>query len=115
MSAIETIDSDIPMPLIASVRPVDAQNGSVEVTWAEGKRRGRSEVVNLSPLIETHRFYRALRNNPALFETIHILDNGEAVGWGDDSIDMSADSIERLAEETMTAGVRLSVPAPKAG
>src|SRR5205807_6828001 len=33
----------------------------------------------------------------------HIIDHGEAVAWGDDAVDMSADSIERLAEEAMTA------------
>jgi hypothetical protein len=103
MSATERIDSGIAMPLIASVRPVDAESRLVEVTWAEGNRRGRTDVVDLSPLIETHRFYRPLRNDPVLFDTIHIVDNGEAVGWGDDSVDMSADSIERLAEEAMTA------------
>jgi hypothetical protein len=103
MNATERIDSGVPMPLIAAVRPVDAANRLVKVTWAEGNRRGRTDVVNLSPLIETHRFYRPLRNDPALFDTIHIMDNGEAVGWGDDAVDMSADSIERLAEETMTA------------
>src|ERR1043166_514995 len=103
MSATERIDSGIPMPLIAAVRPVDADNRVVEVTWAEGNRRGRTDVVNLSPLIETHRFYRPLRNNAALFDTVHVVDNGEAVAWGDDAIDMSADSIERLAEEALKA------------
>src|ERR1700680_3028308 len=103
MSATERIDSGIAMPLIGSVRPVDAENRLVEVTWAEGNRRGRKDVVDLSPLIDTHRFYRPLRNTATLFETIHIVDNAEAVGWGDDAVDMSADSIERLAEETMTA------------
>ncbi|MBV8824509.1 MAG: hypothetical protein JO220_05965 [Hyphomicrobiales bacterium] len=101
MTATERIDSGIPMPLVASVRPVDHENRLVEVTWADGNRRGRKDVVDLSPLIDTHQFYRPLRNDPALFDTIHLVDNGEAVGWGDDSIDMSADSIERLAAEAM--------------
>lgn len=103
MSATERIDSGIPMPLIATVRPVDHENRLVEVTWAAGTRRGRTDTVDLSPLIDTHRFYRPLRKNIALFETVHIVDNGEAIGWGNDAIDMSADSVERLAEEMMTA------------
>jgi hypothetical protein len=102
MSAIEMIDSGIPLPLIAAVGPVDAENRLVRVSWAKGHRRGRTEVVDLSPLIDTHRFYAPLRNNAALFNTVHIVDNGEAVAWGDDSIDMLADSIERLAAETMS-------------
>ena len=103
MSATERIDSGIAMPLIAGIHPVDAENRIVKVTWAGGQRAGKTDVVDLSPLIDTHRFYRPLRNDPALFDTVHVVDNGEAVGWGDDSIDMSADSIERLAAETMTA------------
>jgi len=53
--------------------------------------------VNLSPLVDTHRFYRPLRSDPALFDTIHVVDNGEAVRWAGDLIDMSAETIERLA------------------
>jgi hypothetical protein len=103
MIATEKVDSGVPMPVIARIRPVDAESRLVEVTWVDGSRRGRTDLVDLSPLIDTHRFYRPLRNDPALFDTIHVVDNGEAVGWGDDSIDMSADSIERLAGEAMTA------------
>jgi hypothetical protein len=103
MSASERIDSGIPMPLIASVRSVDAENRLVEVTWADGNRRGRTDLVDLSPLIDTHRFYRPLRSDAALFDTVHVVDNGEAIAWGTNAVDMSADSIERLAEETMTA------------
>jgi hypothetical protein len=103
MSGTERTDSGIPMPLIASVRPVDHENRLIQVIWADGNRRGRTDLVDLSPLIDTHRFYRPLRKDPALFNTVHIVDSGEAIGWGDDAIDMSADSVERLAEEMMTA------------
>ena len=97
MSVTERVDSGIPMPLIAGIRAVDAQNRIVEVTWADGIRRGRTDLVNLSSVIDTHKFYRPLRNDPALFDTIHVVEDGEAIGWADDVIDMSADSIERLA------------------
>jgi hypothetical protein len=34
----------------------------------------------------------------------HLIEDGNAIAWGDDdAIDMSATSIERLAEEAMTA------------
>jgi hypothetical protein len=95
MSATERIESGIPMPLIGHVRPVERR--LIEVIWAGGTRRGRTDVVDLSSLIDTHQFYRPLRNDPALFATIHVVENGEAVGWADDAIDMSAESIERLA------------------
>ena len=49
MSAAESIDSGIPMPLIGSIRPVDAKNKLVEVTWADGRRRGRTDMVDFRP------------------------------------------------------------------
>jgi hypothetical protein len=102
MSVTDKIDSGIEMPLIARVRPIDPEHRLIEVTWSQGERRDKTEVVDLSPLIDTHRFYASLRKDLALFRTVHVLDNGEAVAWGDDSIDMSAESIERLAAEAMT-------------
>jgi hypothetical protein len=99
MGVAERIESGIPMPLIRRVRAVDAENTLIEVLWADGNRRGRTDLVDLSPLIDTHRFYRPLRNNPALFGTIHVVENGEAVAWADDAIDISAESIERLVAD----------------
>jgi hypothetical protein len=100
MDIAERIDSGIPMPLIAGVRPLRAEDKLIEVIWANGNRRGRTDVVDLSPLIDTHRFYRPLRNDPALFRTVHVVDNGEAIRWAGDSIDMSAESIERLVHKS---------------
>jgi plasmid stability protein len=74
----------------------------IAVRWAAGKRRGRVDRVDLSPLIDTFRVYTPLRKNTALFATAHLIDNGFAIAWGDDAIDMSAESVERLAAEAMT-------------
>jgi plasmid stability protein len=83
---------------------VSGKDRVVAVRWAAGKRHGRDDVVDLSPLIDTLRFYAPLRKSPALFETAHLIDDGYAVAWGgDDAIDMSAESVERLAEEAMTS------------
>jgi hypothetical protein len=50
------------------------------------------------------KFFRPLRSDPALFATVHPIDYGTAVAWGDDEeIDLSAGAILRLAEETMRA------------
>jgi hypothetical protein len=89
------------MPKLASVRP--AEKLSIIVTWSEGARAHRTETVDLSPLICSFKFYKKLRKNQALFETVRLLEHGEAIGWGDDdNIDMAATSIERLAEEALT-------------
>jgi hypothetical protein len=103
MSATEMIDTGNPMPRVADVRPVDAAQRLVRVTWAEGNRVGRTEIVDLSPLIDTHRFYTPLRDDSPLFDSVHLVDNGAAIAWGDDAIDMAAGSVERLAAETMSA------------
>jgi hypothetical protein len=89
------------MPKLSSVRP--AEKLSIVVTWIEGARAHRTESVDLSPLICSFKFYKKLRKNRALFETVHLVEDGEAIAWGnDDSIDMAATSIERLAEEALT-------------
>jgi hypothetical protein len=103
MSATEMVDSGNPMPRLADVHPVDSAQRLVRVTWADGNRAGRSEVVDLSPLIDTHRFYTLLRGDAHLFDSVHLIDDGEAIAWGDNAIDMAASSVERLAAETMSA------------
>jgi hypothetical protein len=102
MSVIKTGHTTTPASAIGSVHVVHGQHRTVAVTWIAGGRRGRSDVVNLSPLIDTHKFYAPLRKNAELFSTVRAIDDGFAIAWGDGSIDMSAASVERLAEEAMT-------------
>jgi hypothetical protein len=89
-----------PMPRLASARP----DGHLRlaVTWAEGPRAGRGESVDLLPLVGTHKFYRPLRKNSALFASARLVRDGRAVEWGEGEIDMSALAVEQLAEESMT-------------
>lgn len=89
------------MPKLASVRP--AEKHSIIVTWSEGPRAPRIEAVDLSPLICSFKVYKGLRTDRALFESVHVVEDGNAIAWGDDdSIDMAATSVERLAEEALT-------------
>ncbi len=91
-----------PMPRLSAVRAIDG--GSVQVDWLEGARAGRSETVDLSPLIDAFKFYEPLRRNQALFSSAHLIEDGNVIAWGDDArIDMPATSIERLAAESMSA------------
>jgi hypothetical protein len=90
------------IPAMSAVKP--AEKLSVEVTWSEGRRAGRTEKVDLAPLINSLRIYKALRNNRALFETVRLLDDqGDIIAWSDGEIDMDSTAIERLAEDMMTA------------
>jgi hypothetical protein len=107
MNAIKNVEPQvaagaIESPAIESVKIVDGQHRMLAVSWARGRRKGRVDVVSLSPLIDTHKFYAPLRRNLELFETVRVIDDGYALAWVNGSIDMSASSVERLAEEAMT-------------
>ena len=96
------LGSDGAMPRLGAVRAIDGS--SVLVNWVEGTRAGRSETVDLLPLIDAFKFYDPLRRNAALFSSVHLIEDGHAIAWGEDErIDMPATSIERLAAESMTA------------
>jgi hypothetical protein len=104
MSADEIIQVGKPLPRLASVRCVDGNQRLIGIRWATGPRAGRTEIVDLSPLIDSHKFYAPLREGATTFATVHLVNDGAAIAWGDDDeIDMSASSVQRLAEETMTA------------
>jgi|SRR5882672_366183 len=95
------VSIESPMPRLAAVKAVDDLR--VRVTWKQGIRARKTEIVDLSPLIGSLKFYKPLRDDPALFKTVHLTDLGSAIAWGDEEIDMAATSIERLAEETLTS------------
>lgn len=91
-----------PMPRLGAVRAIGGN--SVQVSWVEGVRAGRSDTVDLLPLIDSFKFYGPLRRNAALFSSAHLIEDGHAIAWGDDErIDMPATSIERLAAKSMSA------------
>jgi hypothetical protein len=83
------------MPRLGAVRAIDGS--SVLVNWIEGARAGRIEAVNLLPLIDSFKAYEPLRGNVPLFSTAHLIEDGNAIAWGDDeSINMAATSLERM-------------------
>ncbi len=101
MNAITRLELTIPMPKIARVEVVD--HLVIRIAWSAGIRANRMDIVDLSPMINTLKHYRPLRDNKALFRTVHLIEDGRILAWGDDDeIDMAADSIEELAEESMT-------------
>jgi hypothetical protein len=100
MSANEMVDTGVPMARIASIRVVGP--ASLEIAWADGARAGRTDEVDLTPVIGTYKVYRPLRHNPELFATARAIDDGYAVAWSGFDVDMSAETIETLAGEAMT-------------
>ncbi len=90
------------LPQISSVSI--HQGFHVVVTWESGSRAGKSDVVDLGPTIMTRKLYAPLRDDSDLFRTVRIINYGSALGWGNgEDIDMSAEGVEDLAEQTMTA------------
>src|SRR5271170_1796999 len=101
MSETERIRIGEPMPSIENVAAYDATH--VRVTWSRGSRKGTTTNVDIAPLIYSKKVFAPLRNDPALLRTVHTVEGGAAIAWGDnDEIDMAATSVERLADESMT-------------
>ena len=63
-------------PAIERLWVVDGGHRIIAVTWRAGSRRGREDVVCLSPLIDTLKFYAPIRKNSEVFETVHVIDYG---------------------------------------
>ncbi len=99
MSATEFEDTGIALPRISEIQALP--DFRLAIAWAEGSRRGRTDVVDLAPVINTYKVYRPLRNNEELFQTARLVDDGNVVAWGDGRIDMSAELLEEIANETM--------------
>jgi hypothetical protein len=99
MSANDIVDSGIELPKMASVQPLD--DFVLKVKWAEGPRKGREDLVDVSSAVFGYKIYRPLRDQDR-FARAEIAEDGDAVSWGDDDLTMSADTIQSLAQESWT-------------
>lgn len=100
MSGNDILDSGIPLPRMATVRPL--HDFVLCVKWADGARAGREDLVDVGPAIFGYKVYRPLRDEN-VFLTGVIAEDGDAVAWSDDTdLMMSADTIQSLAQESWT-------------
>ena len=60
--------------------------------------RGEDSRVDVSGIIKTFRVYEPLRRSPDLFRRVRVGEYGTDIVWTD-AIDMSADTLWRLAQE----------------
>ena len=81
------------LPEIAAVA-ADAKPLTLHIRW----RNGDESRVDVSALVNAFRLYAPLRNSPELFGRVQLGEFGADVVWGDD-IDMSADTLWRIAQE----------------
>jgi hypothetical protein len=100
MNATEIFDTGLPMARIGELRVICPH--VIEITWADGDRAGVKERVDLSPAIGSYKIYRPLRNDAQLFATAKLRDGGNVIVWDDEDLEMTAEMVETLAEESMT-------------
>lgn len=100
MNATDIFDTGLPMARISELRVVGPH--VVEVTWADGDRAGMKERVDLSPAIGSYKIYRPLRDDAELFATAKLRDGGNVIVWDGEDLEMTAEMVESLAEESMT-------------
>ena len=93
------------LPRIVAVT-ADKKPLTLRIRWDKGDE----SLVDVSGLIETFRVYEPLRRAPELFAQVRLGEHGTDVVWTDD-IDMSADTLWRLAQEQ--TGVTMSPAAFK--
>lgn len=98
------------MPKKTLPRIVAVTSGNKPMTLRVRWDKGDEGLVNVSGIIETFRVYEPLRRSAELFRQVRVGDHGTDIVWTDD-IDMSADTLWRLAQEQ--AGVTLSADAFK--
>ncbi|MCJ2012580.1 hypothetical protein [Methylobacterium sp. J-076] len=100
-------DTDIvtigrPLPKLAGVAP-GPRRFTVVARWAEGGRAGRTDLVDLAPVIFTFKVFRPLRDGTVPFADLRLGDWGASVVWpGHDDLDIGAETIEDMAEAAMT-------------
>lgn len=83
------------LPRIAHAVPLDGRK--VKVVWADGSVK----VVDLSGALASRRIYIPLRDDDALFQSLHVTEYGDGIEWND-NLDFSAVWLDRLPEADFT-------------
>jgi DNA-binding transcriptional regulator YiaG len=81
------------LPRIVAVA-ADKKPLTLRVRWDKADE----SRVDVSGIVETFRVYEPLRRSPEFFAQVRLGEHGADVVWSDD-IDMSADTLWRLAQE----------------
>jgi DNA-binding XRE family transcriptional regulator len=81
------------LPRIVAVA-ADKRPLTLRIRWD----RGEESVVDVSGLVETFRVYEPLRRSPDFLARVRLGEHGADIVWSDE-IDISADTLWRLAQE----------------
>ncbi|MDD3447015.1 MAG: DUF2442 domain-containing protein [Zavarzinia sp.] len=88
-NADDVIRVGVSLPRISAVFPLDGRK--VKIVW----RDGRAKTVDLAPALESRRVFIPLRKDDALFHTLRVNEDGNAIEW-DNGLDFSAVWLDRL-------------------
>lgn len=99
-AAGEILDTGLPLARLSAVQPLP--DGRLEVTWSAGPRAGLTDHVDVTPVLGSYKIFRPLRDNSSLFATARLIEDGFVVGWDGPDLEMTAEVIERCADETMS-------------
>jgi hypothetical protein len=80
-------------PRVRDVQVTDHGSFALEVTWSDGSK----DLVNLADMIDAYKVFAPLRSGD-MFRHVRVGEYGWDICWTDD-IDMSADTLWRLAQE----------------
>lgn len=79
-----------PLPRVESARPLEGRK--VEVVW----RGGITQIIDITPALTSKRIFLQIRTDDALFATLRVNEDGNAIEWSDGA-ELSAVWLERLA------------------
>ncbi len=86
----DMIEVGRPLPQVAAVTP--AQRLAVSVTWSDG----RTEIIDLAPVLLSYKVFKPLRGDRARFERVAVEEHGSGIRWGD-GLDLASYTLESLA------------------
>lgn len=90
MAEVEIVGTGVPLPRIASVKPLDGRR--LRVVW----KSGETQDVDVGPALLSHRSFVRLRTDDALFQSARLDEFGDAVVW-DDGSELAATWIHELS------------------
>lgn len=81
---------EAPLPRIESAEALDERR--VRVVW----RGGLAQDIDIAPALSSRRLFLRLRTDDALFRTLRVNEDGNAIEWADGA-ELTAIWLERLA------------------
>ena len=90
----DDFEDEAPLPRIESAEPLDGRR--VRIVW----RGGVSQEIDTTPALSSRRIFLELRTNDALFRSLKVNEDGNAIEWPDGA-ELSAIWLERLAPTSL--------------